>query len=160
MWMAENKRYCKDCKHCKGIGYDFWCGEGHTEYEVFLNETNCPYYEFHDWSKGTPNRTGNKRFTWLKKDVYAPQIVITDSLTEKDLTPTDCYELLNELADENKQLKQKNSDLNNILLIQKGIIDDWEIEEIEIGMKILCDLYFSVRKEKEQLEQRIKEYEE
>lgn len=47
-----------------------------------------------------------KRFTWLKKDVYAPQIVITDSLTEKDLTPTDCYELLNELAEENEQLKQ------------------------------------------------------
>ena len=46
-----------------------------------------------------------KRFTWLKKDVYAPQIVITDSLTEEDLTPTDCYELLNELAEENEQLK-------------------------------------------------------
>lgn len=48
-----------------------------------------------------------KRFTWLKKDVYAPQIVITDSLTEKDLTPTDCYGLLNELAKENEQLKQE-----------------------------------------------------
>lgn len=47
-----------------------------------------------------------KRFTWLKKDVHAPQIVITDSLTEKDLTPTDCYTLLNELHDENKHLKR------------------------------------------------------
>ena len=47
-----------------------------------------------------------KRFTWIKKDVYAPQVVITDSLTEKDLTPTDCYELLNKLAEENEQLKQ------------------------------------------------------
>lgn len=52
-----------------------------------------------------------KRFTWLKKDVYAPQIVITDSLTEKDLTPTDCYELLNELWEENEQLKQFKEDM-------------------------------------------------
>ena len=53
-----------------------------------------------------------KRFTWLKKDVYAPQIVITDSLTEKDLTPTDCYELLNELAEENESL---NSNLDDAI---------------------------------------------
>lgn len=52
-----------------------------------------------------------KRFTWLKKDVYSPQIVITDSLTEKDLTPTDCYELLNELWEENEQLKQSKEDM-------------------------------------------------
>lgn len=45
---------CCDCKYTKGIGYDFWCGEGHTEYEVFGAETSCPYYEYHDWSKGTP----------------------------------------------------------------------------------------------------------
>jgi DNA repair exonuclease SbcCD ATPase subunit len=49
----------------------------------------------------------NKRFTWLKKDVYAPQVVITDSLTGKDLTPTDCYELLNNLHEENNELKEK-----------------------------------------------------
>lgn len=52
-------------------------------------------------------RMTEKRFTWLKKDVYAPQIVITDSLTEKDLTPIDCYGLLNELAKENKRLKKE-----------------------------------------------------
>lgn len=52
----------------------------------------------------------NKRFTWLKKDVYAPQVVITDSLTGKDLTPTDCYELLNNLHEENQSLKEQLSE--------------------------------------------------
>ena len=69
--MTENKRFCKDCKHTRGIGYDFWCGEGHIEYEVFMGETNCPYYEFHDWSKGTPNEIENKRLVngeWKDKE--------------------------------------------------------------------------------------------
>lgn len=56
-----------------------------------------------------------KRFTWIKKDVYAPKIVITDSLTGKDLTPTDCYELLNGLSDENKQLKKENENLKHTI---------------------------------------------
>ena len=54
------KRFCKDCKHTKGIGYDFWCGDGHTEYEVFGAETNCPYYEYHDWSKDVPSMTDKR----------------------------------------------------------------------------------------------------
>lgn len=57
-----------------------------------------------------------------------------------------------ELEEENERLKRDNSDLNDILLIQKGIVDDWEIDGIETAMKILCDLYFSVSREKEQLE--------
>lgn len=52
-----------------------------------------------------------KRFTWLKKDCYAPQIIITDSLTEKDLTPIDCYNLLNELSTDCRQLKEENEQL-------------------------------------------------
>ncbi len=63
---------CTDCKHTKGIGYDFWCGEGHTEYEVFGAETNCPYYEYHDWSKGVPSRSA-KRFKI--EDYFAPPSV-------------------------------------------------------------------------------------
>ena len=58
--MTEKR--CTDCKYTRGIGFDFWCGEGHTEYEVFGGTTNCPYYEYHDWSKGTPSRLENKRF--------------------------------------------------------------------------------------------------
>ena len=60
-----------------------------------------------------------KRFTWLKKDVYAPQIVITDSLTEKDLTPTDCYELLNELNEEKRQLQMK---VDNEVKLQQHVL--------------------------------------
>lgn len=67
-----------------------------------------------------------KRFTWLKKDVYAPQIVITDSLTKKDLTPTDCYELLNELAEENEQLKIKNQKQENLINSQNKVIEELE----------------------------------
>ena len=75
--------FCKDCKYCKGIGYDFWCGEGHTEYEVFLGETNCPYYKFYDWSKGTPDRVMNK----TKNEKY--------TLREFDL---DFYQLMKPIA--------------------------------------------------------------
>ena len=56
-----SKKLCKDCKHVKGITFDFWCGEGHTEYEVLGGETNCPYYEYHNWSMGTPSET-KKRY--------------------------------------------------------------------------------------------------
>lgn len=59
--MTEKR--CTDCKYTRGIGYDFWCGEGHTEYEVFGAETNCPYYEYHDWSKGTPSRTEKRDYS-------------------------------------------------------------------------------------------------
>ena len=47
----------------------------------------------------------SKRFTWLKKGSYAPEILITDTLTQKDLTVLDCYELLNELYNETLRLQ-------------------------------------------------------
>ena len=52
-----------------------------------------------------------KRFTWLKKDIYTPQIVITDNLTEKDLTPIDCYNLLNKQHKIIHSLKIENDEL-------------------------------------------------
>lgn len=101
MKMIE-KRFCKDCKYTKGIGFDFWCGEGHTEYEVFMGETNCPYYKFHDWSKGTPNTIKNKRF------------MVDDAGTLIDMHTRDMFDiveevcpLLNILVDENEELKSK-----------------------------------------------------
>ena len=67
------RKRCTDCKYTKGIGIDFWCGQGHTEYEVFMGETNCPYFEYHDWSKGTPSETETaesrrKEIDKLRKD--------------------------------------------------------------------------------------------
>ncbi len=105
------KKRCPDCKHTKGIGYDFWCGEGHTEYEVFIGETNCPYFEYHDWSKGTPSRT-EKRFTDNGIEDIENQS-FTDNLTGKtywiDHGLDEIINLLNTLNDENKQLKKENS---------------------------------------------------
>ena len=102
---------CTDCKHTKGIGYDFWCGEGHTEYEVFGAETNCPFYEFHDWSKGTPSRT-EKRFREIAsvKTIKDNQTGITYTHC---LVDDDFLDLVNNLADKNKQLKQDNQKLSN-----------------------------------------------
>ena len=96
------KQVWNDCKYTKGIGYDFWCGEGHTEYEVFLGETNCPYYEFHDWSKGVPNKTENKRFELA--NVLGNWWEVRDG--DITLWKEEVIDLLNELNDENEQLKQ------------------------------------------------------
>lgn len=82
-----------------------------------------------------------KRFTWLKKDGYAPQIVITDSLTEKDLTPTDCYELLNELADENEQLRQSEDNLYTFFI-------QWFEEERGINQEEFCEWWNAIQKGK------------
>ena len=111
------KKRCTDCKHTKGIGHDFWCGEGHTEYEVFIGETNCPYFEYHDWSKGTPSRT-EKRFThrkWYNErqlfDGEEP-FAIVDIYIQSDKI---CNKL-NEIAEENEQLKMGINSLK--LLVQ------------------------------------------
>lgn len=111
--MTENKRYCKDCKYCRGIGYDFWCGEGHTAYEVFFGETNCPYYEFHDWSKGAPNRTKNKRFEEQNPEYHLNRIY--DSKNGKVIFDEDILDLLNDLNDENELLKQFKEKVFNLI---------------------------------------------
>ena len=77
------RKRCTDCKHTKGIGFDFWCGEGHTEYEVFIGETNCPYFEYHDWSKDTPSKT-EKRFTKYVPDSYGHTYITTIIDNEKN----------------------------------------------------------------------------
>lgn len=94
------KKRCTDCKYTKGIGYDFWCGNGHTEYEVFMGETNCPYYEYHDWSKGTPSRA-KKRFTYENHKVKDNK---TGEVHSSNMVSVN---VLNELNDENELLKQR-----------------------------------------------------
>lgn len=159
--MNENKRYCKDCKHCRGIGYDFWCGEGHTEYEVFLGETNCPYYEFHDWSKGAPDRTKNKRFyynTYYHKDdpsrVLEYEIIDRQSypnypdydeedipdwyiyITENDSGWQDMLiNKLNQLNDENEQLEQNNKDLIHLLEEQSMVVRELRLKLMDHQLK-------------------------
>lgn len=36
---------CVNCKHGRGMGSDVWCGKGHTTYETYMQETNCPFYK-------------------------------------------------------------------------------------------------------------------
>ena len=103
---------CADCKYTKGIGYNFWCGEGHTEYEVFGAETNCPYYEYHDWSKGVPSMTA-KRFKFNGRTnciEYDNKSILLDSYGE------DIEEILNELHKENMMLKGEVAHYKLILL--------------------------------------------
>jgi len=104
--MTEKR--CTDCKHTKGIGYDFWCGEGHSEYEVFGAETNCPYFEYHDWSKGIPMT--KKRF---KTNEVGCIVDYEDNL--KNYDGQEIVDLLNELHDENNKLKKENGGLKQEL---------------------------------------------
>ena len=104
------KRLCTNCKHSRGLGYDFWCGEGHTEYEVFGAETNCPYYEYHDWSKGTPSKN-EKRFTTVELPKPNRWGIWYDGAY---LSTYQVCILLNEYVDvkkENEQLKLDNKRL-------------------------------------------------
>lgn len=96
---------CTDCKHTRGIGFDFWCGEGHTEYEVFGAETNCPYYEYHDWSKGVPSRTA-KRFDYeYVDDKFYDKGFFLDN--GKRMFKDEVLNTLNELHEENERLKSE-----------------------------------------------------
>lgn len=106
---------CTDCRYAKGIGYDFWCGEGHTEYEVFGAETNCPYYEYHDWSKGVPTMTA-KRFIIDEYLEIGSVVIDTENENvrfehENKLSMKQCCDLLNELYEENQKLKKENAEL-------------------------------------------------
>lgn len=111
------KKRCTDCKHTKGIGYDFWCGEGHTEYEVFGAETNCPYYEYHDWSKGTPMT--EKRF----KTNEVGCIVDCYDCNLKNYDGQEIVDLLNDLHEENEQLRKENKFLQ--CTIESNSQDDY-----------------------------------
>ena len=101
--MTEKR--CTNCKYTRGIGFDFWCGEGHTEYEVIGAETNCPYYEYHDWSKGIPSKT-EKRFTLI--DMNNIEKVLPSPIKDNESDCLTCFEvvdLLNELHEENHKIK-------------------------------------------------------
>lgn len=103
------EKRCSDCKHTKGIGYDFWCGEGHTEYEVFGAETNCPYFEYHDWSKGTPSEIEKKEL---------PEICANISLKRMFLILLKTQEMV---LENNPQYKKKEI-LNLLTSIEHDIL--------------------------------------
>ena len=126
--MTEKR--CTDCKYTKGVGFDFWCGEGHTEYEVFGAETNCPYYEYHDWSKCIPSKTEKKRFVDLVEECLEDQFLI-DTSNDKYYWVSDSLDdivkLLNELHKENKKLKQVNEMLQmDFAMTERNLIEENE----------------------------------
>ena len=128
-------------------GYDFWCGEGHTEYEVFGAETNCPYYEYHDWSKGTPSKT-EKRFTY-EYDEYNGKMFDNKMNTFYHIEDSDdnievLCDRLNWLVEENEQLKSKNRGLQSELQIFK---EDVTHSNLQIN---------KLAEENEQLKQQLK----
>lgn len=118
--MTENKHFCKDCKHHRGIGFDFWCGEGHTAYEVFGRETNCPYYEYHDWSKGIPSEIEDKRFTLAHENDKWWAVRDGDITLWKE----EVIHLLNEFDNETQQLQKENKELKTLVSFYKSFQND------------------------------------
>ncbi len=170
------KKRCTDCKHTKGIGFDFWCGEGHTKYES-LGETNCPYFEYHDWSKGIPSKT-EKRFTKEEMIYLGNGYITIGSGTDKEKIPIEdisvrgsdirnlddeqICDLLNNLAKENKQLEEENEELNEELMEYDSFKRLYEEkieklkkknEQLKLKNELLeRDLYYCAKQFKEDVE--------
>ena len=54
-------------------------------------------------------RMNEKRFQWNERiEGRIVEEFVVDNLTKKELDEEDMYELLNDLSDENKELKQQN----------------------------------------------------
>lgn len=65
-----------------------------------------------------------KRFQWNERiEGRIVEEFVVDNLTKKELDEEDMYELLNDLSDENEQLKQRNSELINKIDFLERIID-------------------------------------
>ncbi|MBR3208744.1 MAG: hypothetical protein IKF82_00590 [Bacilli bacterium] len=130
------EKQCTNCKYTKGIGYDFWCGEGHTEYEVFGAETNCPYYEYHDWSKGIPSKA-EKRFTinYEERTITDNKEYLFDLDDFRNKSAKEMVELLNELHEENEELKQR---INELELLNDGL--NYALQNIhKIDVEVVLD---------------------
>ena len=106
------KRLCTNCKHSRGLGYDFWCGEGHIKYEKYLAETDCPYFEVMDLQDNDFNNTENDS---------------TNSRNEKRFMLTD--------FDSEVEMLEKINE-------QHETITDLEEKEIELGRNYLIKLEF------------------
>lgn len=91
---------CSNCKHHAGISFDFWCGAGHTKYES-LGTTDCPYFKYHDWSKGIPCR-----------DEFIEDVLnsIDNKITSDELN--EIIELFNEKEKKIQALEIENKELH------------------------------------------------
>ena len=65
-----------------------------------------------------------KRFQWNERiEGRIVEEFVVDNLTKKELDEEDMYELLNDLSDENEQLKQHNTELINKIDFLERVID-------------------------------------
>ena len=68
--------------------------------------------------------TETKRFQWNERiEGGIVDEFIVDNLTKKELDEEDMCELLNELSEENEQLKQHNAELINKIDFLERVID-------------------------------------
>ena len=69
-------------------------------------------------------RMNEKRFQWNERiEGRIVEEFVVDNLTKKELDEEDMYELLNDLSDENEQLKQHNTELINKIDFLERVID-------------------------------------
>lgn len=106
-------RECNNCKHSGGIGSDVWCNHNPKGNESYMFETDCPYYEYHDRSKGVPSKT-TKRYKRLSDNLL-------NKLNKKN----------QQLKKENEQLKKENKKLKELVeyFADELKIDLGELEE-------------------------------
>ena len=134
---------CSNCKHHRGISFDFWCGAGHTKYES-LGTTDCPYFEYHDWSKGIPCR--DKKIIKNRKKIIEkiPKVTKDDVY---DMSVNEIIELFNEKEEKIQALEIENKELHKeIKKIEKKLKSLYERDLLDIE-RIFLDTIFRELKE-------------
>ncbi len=130
---------CSNCKHHKGISFDFWCGEGHTKYES-LSTTDCPYFEYHDWSKGIPCRNET-----IKNRKKIPKVTKDDVY---DMSVKEIIKLFNEKEEKIQALEIENKELHTeIKKIEKKLISLYGKDLLDIERIFLDTIFRELKKE-------------
>ena len=79
-------------------------------------------------------RMNEKRFQWNERiEGRIVEEFVVDNLTKKELDEEDMYELLNDLSDENKQLKQFQEQVASVIEGKMGdnVCNDYKIEVLK-----------------------------
>ena len=79
-------------------------------------------------------RMNEKRFQWNERiEGRIVEEFVVDNLTKKELDEEDMYELLNDLSDENKQLKQFQEQVASVIEGKMGdnVCNDYKMEVLK-----------------------------
>ena len=138
---------CSNCKHHAGISFDFWCGAGHTKYERALGTTDCPYFEYHDWSKGIPCRDETVKVTIKNRKKIIEKIPKVTKDDVCDMSVNEIIELFNEKEEKIQALEIENKELHaEIKKIEKKLKSLYERDLLDIE-RIFLDTIFRELKE-------------